>query len=874
MDGASQSSTNNTALKDLTLNAASSFNESANAANSALDGAGSGQVGVNGLNHNGGDAAPAPVINGIHSLNGHISATEEPVISNPPSFAAEGAEDPAVQQPISAVREEGDPAVAEHPTEAQITAPPEPIQQASGAPTEPMLSFMSEAAPATDDQMDISTSLDPPPQIENVDIPHHPAVPIINDTLPEAPLDPPSTPATQTPLLSPPDQTSGTAANQEMHPSTEDHEMQDAPQSPAKIARSREDEDEEDGRALKRIRAEGDGSQAPEFKIPDLPQTVAEQNEPPSTSAAATDTNAMSTQPTEADTSTSRVPITAAQYKYLIRGVQNLKRTSVATAFKEPVDPVALGIPTYFDFVKNPMDLKTMEEKLKAESYSSVDAFIADFNQIVENCVTFNGHDHPITLNAVTLKAAFDKLMTTLPSPDLVKPPPPAKKAKPAVSSTQQKSVLPRRESRSSLGNAKSPTAAGSPQTFALGPQGVPLIRRDSMATDGRPKREIHPPAPRDLPYSNQKPKKKKFQTELRFCQYVMSEMMKTRYQGIAWPFVAPVDPVALNIPTYHKIIKKPMDLSTIEKKLGEGQYENAKEFEVDMRLMFANCYRFNPASDKVHTLGKEYEAVFDEILTQKKGWIDKQNQASGQQSPGSSPDSDDEDEEEEEEEEEDNDEISKLKDQIAAMSKQVAMIEKKKASPPATTKKGPKTGKAGKPAPKKGGAAVPVKNERKDPKPTKKTTKTPYVTYEQKQDISGRINTLPENRMATALNIIRENMPNLKGVQEDEIELDIDELSNEVLYKLLNFVRKYAPLPTDPPPRPSANNSSTAPSRPKKNKPMSKVEQEAKIQEIKGRLSGFQNNASDVSPEPYGQHASPDETSGDEDDSEESEED
>ena len=61
------------------------------------------------------------------------------------------------------------------------------------------------------------------------------------------------------------------------------------------------------------------------------------------------------------------------------------------------------------------------------------------------------------------------------------------------------------RQSRSSLpGSARSPVSADSQQTFALGPTGVPLIRRDSMTVgDGRPKRKIHPPAPRDLPSSH-----------------------------------------------------------------------------------------------------------------------------------------------------------------------------------------------------------------------------------------------------------------------------------------------------------------------------------------------------------------------------------
>ena len=130
----------------------------------------------------------------------------------------------------------------------------------------------------------------------------------------------------------------------------------------------------------------------------------------------------------------------------------------------------------------------------------------------------------------------------------------------------------------------------------------------------------------------------------------------------------------------------------------------------------------------------------------------------------------------------------------------------------------------------------------------------------------------------------------NLQGVQEDEIELDIDELSNDVLYKLLGFVRKYAPRPDDSPPRQTAASSSAAPARPKKNKPMSKHEQEANIELFRGKLSAFQNPGSDESPEPCkcdkqwivrhsiaNQDTDPkeqpaDETSGDEDDSEESE--
>ena len=76
--------------------------------------------------------------------------------------------------------------------------------------------------------------------------------------------------------------------------------------------------------------------------------------------------------------------------------------------------------------------------------------------------------------------------------------------------------------------------------------------------------------------------------------------------------------------------------------------------------------------------------------------------------------------------------------------------------------------------------------------------------------------------------------------MQEDELELDIDELSDEVLHKLLLFVRKHAPHSDDAPARPAPAASSAAPTR-KKNKPMSKTEQEARIAQVQSGLSAFQ---------------------------------
>ena len=50
-------------------------------------------------------------------------------------------------------------------------------------------------------------------------------------------------------------------------------------------------------------------------------------------------------------------------------------------------------------------------------------------------------------------------------------------------------------------------------------------------------------------------------------------------------PFRAPVAWKVLGLTDYPKMVKKPMDLGTIKKKLEDGQYKNMSEVADDIRL-------------------------------------------------------------------------------------------------------------------------------------------------------------------------------------------------------------------------------------------------------------------------------------------------
>lgn len=59
--------------------------------------------------------------------------------------------------------------------------------------------------------------------------------------------------------------------------------------------------------------------------------------------------------------------------------------------------------------------------------------------------------------------------------------------------------------------------------------------------------------------------------------------------------------------------MKKPMDLSTMRKKLDSGEYPTANKFHDDFKLMIRNCFAFNPSGNPVNTAGKSLDALFDE---------------------------------------------------------------------------------------------------------------------------------------------------------------------------------------------------------------------------------------------------------------------
>lgn len=473
-------------------------------------------------------------------------------------------------------------------------------------------------------------------------------------------------------------------------------------------------------------------------------------------------------------------PMPKHQASFANRILKIIKRMKDAGPFLHPVDPVKLQIPLYYNFITRPMDLSTIERKLNANAYADIKEYIDDFNLMVDNCVRFNGAESGIAQMSRNIQASFEKHMLNAPPKEL----PPAAAAKTTATGRRKQSSTP----------------------GEINASGVPTIRRDSTA-NGRPKREIHPPKPKDMPYDI-RPRKKKYVAELRFSQQVLKELVSKKYESFNYPFLEPVDPVALNCPTYFDYVKEPMDLSTIQNKLNNNLYENADQFESDVRLTFKNCYAFNPEGTAVNMMGHRLEAVFD------KKWVDRPVTPATPQQSDDEEYSSDESEEEIDESMITNPAIQFMEEQLERMKQQLAKLKREELD------------KIRKERSRKKKSSKPKKRRRRG-----SSDSSIIVTYDMKKELSERINELPEKKLNQVLTIISESL-NLNNQNGDEIELDMDQLDNSTLLKLYNFVVK----------KKSSSSNGSASRRPtskksKKGRNLSEAEQSKQIENIKKKI-------------------------------------
>lgn len=137
------------------------------------------------------------------------------------------------------------------------------------------------------------------------------------------------------------------------------------------------------------------------------------------------------------------------------------------------------------------------------------------------------------------------------------------------------------------------------------------VAKISSRRESGRQIKKVVKDLPDTLPQHHSKPRDK-LRESTKACNEILKELFSKKHSGYAWPFYKPVDAGLLGLHDYHDIIKKPMDLGTVKAKMDGREYRSAAEFASDVRMIFTNCYKYNPPDHDVVAMARKLQDVFE----------------------------------------------------------------------------------------------------------------------------------------------------------------------------------------------------------------------------------------------------------------------
>ncbi|XP_020327905.1 bromodomain-containing protein 3 isoform X1 [Oncorhynchus kisutch] len=595
--------------------------------------------------------------------------------------------------------------------------------------------------------------------------------------------------------------------------------------------------------------------------------------------------------------------------------VKTLWKHQFAWPFYTPVDTIKLCLADYHKVIKSPMDMGTIKKRLENNYYWSASECMQDFNTMFTNCYIYNKPTDDIVLMAQALEKIFLQKVAQMPQEEVeLLPPAPKVKAahKPGgpISAGSQAEAEPTDSPPSTYPSSpppvcQTPVIAATPvptisvipvqavspaaSMMAVVPTAQPVIKKkgvkrkaDTTTPTTSAISASRSDSPTQLLESQQgkvssrrestvrpvKPPKKgtedgevpllggkkgKPGEQLKHCDFILKEMLSKKHAAYAWPFYKPVDAEALELHDYHEIIKHPMDLSTVKKKIDSQDYQDAQSFATDVRLMFSNCYKYNPPDHEVVAMARKLQDVFemrfakmpdepvDATQPSTTPVVSKSTESSESSGNTSSSESSDS-------EEERATRLAELQEQVGseqqitvehpngnragkkngcakrfqlkAVHEQLAVLSQAPVSKPKKREKREKEkkkekdkGKADDKKKPKSAPQVKPANQKKAPvrKPNSMVVATRQLkkgskvvvanneseeepslpmSYDEKRQLSLDINRLPGEKLGRVVHIIQSREPSLRDSNPDEIEIDFETLKPSTLRELERYVK------------------------------------------------------------------------------------
>ncbi|TRY66366.1 hypothetical protein DNTS_035184 [Danionella cerebrum] len=534
--------------------------------------------------------------------------------------------------------------------------------------------------------------------------------------------------------------------------------------------------------------------------------------------------------------------------------IKTLWRHHFSWPFRQPVDAVRLNLPDYYTIIKNPMDLTSIKKRLEYNYYWKALECVEDFNTMFTNCYVYNRPGDDIVLMAQVLEKLFLEKVAEMPQEEFeistlttkgpvkggrksamgfkkrpqspvsevvfqqtvtVIPPDALRTIPPASLSAQLTAKVKSGVKRKADTTTPSASAITSYESSpcVTEPKVLKLSRRGS----GRP---IKAPC-KDLPESplqHQVGRRSKLSERLKYCSGILKELLSKKHSAYAWPFYKPVDAEGLGLLDYHEIIHQPMDLGTIKKKMETREYTDALQFAADVRLMFSNCYKYNPPGHEVVSMARKLQDVFEfrftkipdetrdvnPVSSHKRGKKDRVRSPSSSESSNSESSSESENSSDAEEDEEERAQrLANLEEQLKVVREQLQLLTQTPLLKTKKREKSKKKKKREKKSSKHKGEEMkkPMKVQKRSNSSKSSGRKesrsydsneeanTTQMSYEEKRQLSLDINRLPGDKLGKVVNIIKAREPLLRDTDPEEIEIDFESLKPSTLRALECYV-------------------------------------------------------------------------------------
>mmetsp|Transcript_7952 Transcript_7952/g.23484 ORF Transcript_7952/g.23484 Transcript_7952/m.23484 type:complete len:993 (-) Transcript_7952:81-3059(-) len=313
----------------------------------------------------------------------------------------------------------------------------------------------------------------------------------------------------------------------------------------------------------------------------------------------------------------------------ILGDLRDLKYTDKATKITEPAmanfeKPISVAvIPDYMQYVQTPMDLQTVDRKIRNVHYTTPEDFEYDIVLMFQNCITYNSAqkmDHLVALGRFGLKSfrrIFGTRMKVLDDPSAGKPSPSLGMSGGTSSSSGIRKEPPEgtgqgptkkvKISASSGGGKTAPRISLSAATLSEAQKAASSKSKSSGSSSklSTAKAKSNQPVPLHIAIAKVKERfplrrdVKTLQSWEAACARFYKELKRHPWISATRPkFVFNV-PVPVLFPglreAYGMKIKKPMDLTTAECTLLAGnRYTAPEDFVNDVALVFANAICFN----------------------------------------------------------------------------------------------------------------------------------------------------------------------------------------------------------------------------------------------------------------------------------------